>query len=318
MAMHCLAVERATRIRHVGLCHGVQGTARNLRMIVAMLDEPADVINRHFDRPFGHPKRNEEWAEWLRLGQDPDLTYTCAGINHMAFYLSLRSGTEDLYPRLWKVFDCPHMLRFDPVRFALFRRLGYFMTETSGHMAEYVPYFLKDADEINAHALRVSSYLQTCREQDAAYTELREQVRNDRGIVDTPYTASHEYAARIVNAVTTNTPFVFNGNVHNQGGALISNLPGDACVEVPCTATREGIRPGAVGELPPQCAALIRPNVSVQDLAVRGILDGSRDNIRQAVMMDPNTASQVSLTTIDELVDAMFDAHADRLPDNLK
>ena len=99
---------------------------------------------------------------------------------------------------------------------------------------------------------------------------------------------------------------------------MIGNLPGDSCVEVPCVADGSGIEPTAVGELPPQCAALIRPNVSVQDLAVRGIIDGDRERIRQAVMMDPNTASQVSLEQIDALVDAMFDAHAQFLPPNLR
>jgi alpha-galactosidase len=128
---------------------------------------------------------------------------------------------------------------------------------------------------------------------------------------------SVEYASRIINALATGKPFVFNGNVHNRGGALISNLPGDACVEVPCVVDRQGIQPVSVGELPPQCAALIRPNISVQDLAVRGILEGDRTRIRQAVMMDPNTASQISLSTMDKMLDAMFEAHASRLPDGM-
>jgi alpha-galactosidase len=120
-----------------------------------------------------------------------------------------------------------------------------------------------------------------------------------------------------MNAIVTGRPFVFNGNVHNRGGALIGNLPGDSCVEVPCVASRTGIAPVAVGELPPACAALIRTNINVQDLAVRGILEERRDLIYQAAMLDPNTGSTLTLPAIRKLCDAMFAAHAKRLPRGL-
>jgi alpha-galactosidase len=318
MAMHCLAVERATAIRHVGLCHGVQGTAQTMRMLTEMLREPPAAIARHFARPWGDATRDAEWKNWMERGLDPDLSYTCAGINHMAFFLRFESKGRDLYPLLRRAFGLPHVLRIDPVRFELFRRLGYFMTETSGHTAEYVPYFMKDPKEIEARHIWVNSYVHTCKDQDQAYRALRRTVRAGRPILEPGFRLSKEYASKIVNAVVTGRPFVFNGNVHNRGGALISNLPGDSCVEVPCVADRQGVRPTAVGELPPQCAALIRPNVSVQDLTVRGILEGRRDRILQAVMMDPNTASQISLPQLDKLVDAMFRAHAKRLPKGLR
>jgi alpha-galactosidase len=318
MAMHCLAVERATRIKHVGLCHGVVNTALTMRMITAMASEKPAVIWRHFKRPWGDPEREREWKEWIRLGEDPDLSYTCAGINHMAFFLRFESKGRDLYPLLRKAMDIPHLYRFDRVRFDLMRRLGYFMTETAGHTAEYTPYFLKSDAEVARCFLRVSGYLQTCRDQDAAYRVLRREVKAGQNMAGMPYKPSREYCSRIINGLVTGQPYVFNGNVHNQGGALISNLPGDCCVEVPCTADRQGVRPTMVGELPPACAALICTNVNVQDLCVRGILEGNRRYIHQAIMLDPNTASVLTLAEIDRLVEAMFTAHAKRLPKNLR
>lgn len=317
MAMHCLAVERASRIASVGLCHGVQGTARTMRMLVGMLDYPAAAIARHFRRPWGDATRIREWQEWMRIGEDPELSYLCAGINHMAFFLRFESGGRDLYPALWKAFDIPHMLRMDPVRFELFRWLGYFMTETSDHSSEYTPYFLKDEAEARARHVRVKGYVGAVEELEVAYRALRRDLEAGRSVIAAPYAPTHEYASRILNAIVTGRPFVFNGNVHNRGGALISNLPGDACVEVPCVASRMGIAPTAVGELPPACAALIRTNINVQDLAVRGILQESRELIYQAAMMDPNTASTLTLPKIRELCDAMFKAHAGRLPKGL-
>ncbi len=314
MAMHCLAVERATHVRHVGLCHGVRNTARTMRLIIAMMREPAETLRRHFRRRYGSPERAREWQEWWQRAADPDLAYTCAGINHMAFFLRFESKGRDLYPLLRKAISVPHVRRLDLVRFELFERLGYFMTETSGHTAEYLPYFLRSAAETKRLFLRPGLYLDTCRRQEREYRALRAMVRAGRDIVTIPYEPSVEDAARIINAIVTGRPWHFNGNVHNAGGALISNLPGDCCVEVPCVAGRRDIRPAVVGDLPPQCAALIRTNVNVQDLAVRGIMEGERRYIHQAVMLDPNTASSLTLPQMDRLIDAMFRAHAARLP----
>jgi len=318
MAMHCLAVERTTKVRHVGLCHGVQNTAQTMRLIIAMAQEPAAAVRRHFQRPWNSPERVREWQAWLKKSFDPGLSYTCAGINHMGFFLRFRSKGRDLYPLLWKAMDIPHIWRFDPVRFELFKRFGYFMTETSGHMAEYVPYFLKNEREIRRCCLRPAVYLETCRRQDKEYCNLRRLMKSGQPIVPMPYEPSVEYAARIINASVENVPYVFNGNVHNEGGRWLPNLPGDCCVEVPCVVDKKGPRPLAPIDLPPQCAALIRTNVNVQDLAVRGILEGDRRYIHQAIMLDPNTASSLTLPEIDRVVEAMFKAHAKRLPRNLR
>jgi len=147
MAMHVLAVSRVSPIRVVGLCHGVVNTARTLRMLVALKDLPEAEAAAHFERPWNDPERIAEWARWWALGDDPALSYTCAGINHMAAFLRFESGGEDLYPAVRSLVDHPVLHRFEPVRFELMRWLGYFMTETSGHSAEYVPYFLKDPAE---------------------------------------------------------------------------------------------------------------------------------------------------------------------------
>ncbi len=319
MAMHCLAVERATKIRHVGLCHGVQNTAQSMRMYVAMLrDSSPEEIRRHFERPFNSPERNNEWATWCAKGDDPELNYTCAGINHMAFFLDFNSGKKDLYPDLKRALKIPHIHRLDPVRFELFSRLGYFMTETSGHISEYLPYFLKDKSEIGKNYLVPLSYIDTCRCLDKEYIRLRKSILDGRPVVSEPYKPSKEFASRIIDAAVTGRAFVFNGNVHNQGGLLISNLPGDCCVEVPCVSDRQGIRPVAVGELPPQCAALIRTNINVQDLAVRGILEEDPAHIRHAAMLDPNTSSQLSLSQIDRLLEDLFKAHSKLLPKTFK
>ncbi len=319
MAMHCLAVERATKIKHVGLCHGVQNTAQSMRMYTAMLEDSSpEEIQRHFERPYNSPERNREWASWCAKGDDPELNYTCAGINHMAFFLNFKSGRRDLYPDLLKAKDISHIHRLDPVRFELFSRLGYFMTETSGHTAEYLPYFLKSKSEIEKHFIVPLSYIDTCRLLDKEYVELRKSILAGNAVVPEPYQPSKEYASRIINSAVTGKPFIFNGNVHNRGGALISNLPGDCCVEVPCVSDCQGIRPLTVGELPPQCAALIRTNVNVQDLAVRGIIEENAEHIRHAAMLDPNTASQLSLKQIDVLLEEMFKKHSILLPEKLR
>ena len=319
MAMHCLAIQRVSPIRAVGLCHGVRNTAKTMRMLVAMVETATpDEIATHFARPWNDATRNREWRDWMAMGNDPALSYTCAGINHMAFFLRFESGGKDLYPELKRALDIPHMLRMDPVRFELYRWLGFFMTETSGHTAEYTPYFLKSEEEIANRFLRVIDYINTCKDLDAEYRALRDRIHAGEQMISMPYTLSVEYASGIINGIVTDKPYLFNGNVHNRGGALISNLPGDCCVEVPCVADRAGYTPTYIGDLPPQCAALIRTNVNVQDLAVRGIVEGKKEYIYQAAMLDPNTSSTLTLPKIKELVDAMFVAHAHRLPPALQ
>jgi alpha-galactosidase len=267
MAMLCWAAARASSIRTVGLCHSVQGTARELAS---------------------------------DLGIPPaELEYRCAGINHLAFYLELRHRGRDVYPDLRVHRDIPDWNR---VRYEVLQHFGYFCTESSEHLAEYVPWFIKSSqpglvDEFN---VPLDEYLRRCEEQLAR--PVPEELTVER---------SDEYAARIIHAHRTGTPFRFNGNVMNDG--LIDNLPG-CCVEVPCVADTSGITPERVGRLPLQLAALMRTNVNVQELVVEAALTGSREHVYHAAMLDPHTAAELSLGQIRDLVDALLEAHGELVP----
>jgi alpha-galactosidase len=272
MAMVCWAVARATTIRSVGLCHSVQGTARDL---AADLSIPAQ-----------------------------ELEYRCAGINHLAFYLELRHRGRDLYPELRAKRDVPDWNR---VRYEVLRHFGYFCTESSEHLAEYVPWFIKSArpeliDEFN---VPLDEYPRRCEAQIAEWEELASSP--DELLVE----RSDEYGAHIVHALETGEEFAFNGNVMND--RLIDNLP-PCCVEVPCIADRTGITPQPVGAIPPQLAALMRTNVNVQELTVEAALTGKREHVYQAAMLDPHTGAELSLGEIRELVDALLEAHGDLVP----
>jgi alpha-galactosidase len=262
MAMLCWAVACATPIRSVGLCHSVQGTARDL---AADLNVPAD-----------------------------ELEYVCAGINHLAFYLDLRHRGRDLYPELRAKTDIPEWNR---VRYEVLRHFGYFCTESSEHLAEYVPWFIKSSrpELIEEFNIPLDEYLRRCEEQLAR--PVPDELRIER---------SDEYGAGIIHALETGTPLTFNGNVTNEG--LIDNLP-YCCVEVPCVADSSGITPQPVGELPPQLAALIRTNVNVQELTVEAALTGNREHAYHAAMLDPHTAAELSLGQIHDLVDELLAVH---------
>ncbi len=308
MAMNMLALQRGSKIRCLGLCHGVQYTARTLRTYVDLLDRatPEAEINAFMDEVARCNWRyGEPWTSWVERAEDPDLRFLCVGINHMAFVLHFASGARDLYPAIREVARRPALRRLDSVRFELFDRLGYFMTETAAHTAEYVPWIMRHDAELARLEITPDLYLHTCRLQAAELRELAETLRRGQPLV-TRRKVSNLHVSRIMNAIVTGVPHVFNGNIHNADGALVSNLPGDCCVEVPCVADRLGIRPAYHGALPPQCAALIQANVSVQDLAVRGIMEGRPDLLRCAVMMDPNTAATLTLPEIDRLCERMF------------
>ncbi len=261
MAILCWAVARASPIRTVGLCHSVQGTARDLA---------AD------------------------LGVDR-LDYRCAGINHLAFYLELSHRGCDVYPELRAKRDIPDCNR---VRYEVLLHFGYFCTESSEHLAEYVPWFIKSArpELVEEFNVPLDEYLRRCEEQltRPVPTELAAE-------------RSDEYGAHIIHALETGEPFRFNGNVMNDG--LIENLPA-CCVEVPCVADSRGITPEPIGALPPQLAGLIRTNVNVQELTVEAALTGRRDHVYHAAMLDPHTAAELSLREIHELVDQLLEAHS--------
>jgi alpha-galactosidase len=275
MAMICWALARSTPIRSVGLCHSVQGTARELAADVGV---PAD-----------------------------ELEYVCAGINHLAFYLELRHRGRDLYPVLRSKADVPDWNR---VRYEVLRHFGYFCTESSEHLAEYVPWFIKRArpELIEQFNVPLDEYPRRCEAQIAEWEGLRHSLEDGAPV---SVSRSDEYGAGIIHALETGEPFHFNGNVMNDG--LIDNLP-YCCVEVPCIADAGGITPQPVGALPPQLAALMQTNVNVQALTVEAALTSNREHVYHAAMLDPHTGAELSLAEIHRLVDLLLEAHGELVP----
>ena len=281
MAINTWAISRASAIKTVGLCHSVQGTAMQLATDVSV---PYNAIN-----------------------------YLCAGINHMAFYLRLEHNGEDLYPQLFKVIEEGRVPDWNRVRYEMLKRLGYFVTESSEHFSEYVPWFIKRdrPDLITRFNVPLDEYIRRCEDQIAGWEAMRVEFEDrSRAITVTP---SKEYGSLIIHSLETGTPRVIYGNVMNDG--LIDNLPGECCVEVPCLVDRNGIQPTRIGKLPPHLAALIQTNINVQGLTVEAALTRQRHYIYQAAMLDPHTGAELDLDQIWALVDELIAAHGDWLPD---
>jgi alpha-galactosidase len=279
MAMNCRAVNLASRIRTVGLCHSVQGTAFELS---------------------------------LDLGIDyREIDYLAAGINHMAFYLRFERDGEDLYPRLRALADSGQIPEDNRVRYEMLRHIGYFVTESSEHFAEYVPWFIKGdrPDLIERFNIPLDEYPRRCVAQIEHWDSERGRLENDPAIDVRP---SGEYAATIIRSIETGKPRTIYGNVANNG--LIDDLPSGCTVEVPCLVDGNGVQPTRVGALPPQIAALIRTNVNVQELAVQAALTGRIEHVYHAAMLDPHTAAELDLDQIHRLVDELILAHGDWIP----
>ncbi|SDG17774.1 alpha-glucosidase/alpha-galactosidase [Pelagibacterium luteolum] len=293
MAINTWAItEKFPAIRLVGLCHSVQGTAFELA--------------RDLDIPYA------------------SLRYKAAGINHMAFYLHFEQRQPDgshknLYPDLlagYRAGNIPKPSHWNPrcpnkVRYDMMTRLGYFVTESSEHFAEYVPWFIKSGREdlIEKYGIPLDEYPKRCVEQIERWTEQAEHYRKAETI---EVEESHEYASSIVNAVWTGEPAVIYGNVRNNGA--ITSLPDACAVEVPCLVDANGIQPTHIGELPPQLTALMRTNINVQELTVHALITENREHIYHAAMMDPHTATELDLDQIWSLVDDLIAAHGDMLP----
>ncbi|QQR39879.1 alpha-glucosidase/alpha-galactosidase [Devosia rhizoryzae] len=292
MAINTWAIaEKYPTIRQVGLCHSVQGTAHELALDLGIPYE--------------------------------DIRYRSAGINHMAFFLQFEhrqpdGSYKDLYPELHRAYRegrapkpgwnprCPNKVRYE-----MMTRLGYFVTESSEHFAEYTPYFIKDGrdDLIDKYGIPLDEYPKRCIEQSAAWKKTSEAYKKADKI---EVKQSKEYASSIVNSVWTGEPSVIYGNLRNNGA--ITSLPPNAAVEVPCLVDDNGIQPTQIGDLPPQLTALMRTNINVQELTVRALIDENREHIYHAAMMDPHTAAELDLDQIWNLVDDLIAAHGDWLP----
>jgi alpha-galactosidase len=286
MAMLCRAIQRQSFIRLTGLCHSVQGTA-------AML------------------------SEWIGAPYD-EISYTCTGINHLAWYTRFEWKGKDAYPLIREAVEKPEIYNKEIVRNEMFRHLGYYVTESSGHNSEYNWWFRKRPDLIEkycthgtnwnpgVHAFTLKRYQtreETWKKEIQEWLDKETPISLERG---------SEYAAYIINAWMGGEIFQFNGNVPNTG--LITNLPQDACVEVPVFVDRAGFHPVHVGPLPPQCAALDQINVMSEEMAVEAALTGDTTMLFRAVAYDPLTAAVLSLAEIKDMVNEMLEQNREHLP----
>jgi alpha-galactosidase len=235
-----------------------------------------------------------------------------AGINHVAFYLTFERNGEDLYPLIRRVYDEGRVPEWNRVRYEMFNRLGYFVTESSEHFSEYVPWYIKrDRDDnIEKYNIPLDEYIRRCEEQIAGWEKLRDELEAADSSVE--ITRSLEYGSGIIHSIETDTPRVVYGNVQNDG--LIDNLPQGCCVEVPCLVDKNGVQATKIGDLPPQLAALMQTSINVQSLTVEAAITCKREHIYHAAMLDPHTAAELDLDQIWSLVDDMIDAHGDWLP----
>ncbi len=275
MAMLCWAMNDATSIQNVGLCHSVQGTSEQLTRY----------IGAEFD----------EMAFWV------------AGINHMSWFLRFEKNGEDAYPLLRQAMEDPEIFKKDPVRFEIFRYFDSFVTESSTHMSEYVPYFRQREEVMEAlHLDFHEPNLAPATRWDKADSPLLRQASGEETI---DLKGSHEYASHIIHSSVTGVPFKFNGNVANTG--LITNLPEGCCVEVPCLVEKTGVHPCVVGDLPGPLAALNRSNIAVQQLVVEAILERDRRKVFHAMALDPLTAAVCTLAEIEAMFEEMMTAEAE-------
>jgi alpha-galactosidase len=301
MAMNCWLLNRLG-IDTVGLCHSVQGTSR--------------MLARHLDVPY------------------EEVRFLAAGINHQAWFTEFRRGDEDLYPRLREVMRRRHLSRRDAsglaadhgehrdadhvasvyeggierVRTEIMAAFGYIHTESSHHASEYLPYFRKNPELVVDFIPRRWDYYEICAAHDESgrTSELLAHLKEE-------LTPSVEYGALIVASMETGQPRVIYGNVDNRN--LIPNLPANCCVEVPCLVDANGLQPTSVGPLPPQCAAVNRTNINVQQLAVDAVLSETREHVYHAVMLDPLTGALLTLEQIRAMVDELIEAEQEWLPE---
>ncbi len=289
MAINTWAIsEQFPTLKHVGLCHSVQNTV-------------------------------EELAHDLDLPKD-EFRYKVAGVNHVAFFLKLEHQGRDLYPALRQGYasgqipKAPLLMPRCPnkVRYEVMDHLGYFCTESSEHLAEYVPWFIKDGREdlVEQFSIPLDEYPTRCVEQVANWKQQAKTLTDGR---DIEVTRSHEFAADLMNAIVTDTPYVAYGNLPNTG--QIPQLPLGAAVETPCLVDSSGVQPSVVTNIPPQLVALMRTQINVQELTVRALVDQNPEYIYHAAMMDPHTAAELDLRQIRNLVTDLLTAHSDWLPD---
>jgi alpha-galactosidase len=281
MAMLCWLVYAGTPTKNVvGLCHSVQFTKEQLCEIVGVPEEEVTILS--------------------------------AGVNHQAFFLRFERDGESLYPELDAAIARDPELR-RRVRFAVYERFGYFPTESSEHLAEYVPWIMHHDDELDRYRVPVDEYVRRSEANLVEFATVRDALeRGER--LDVPQ--SNEYASLIIHSMETGVPRVIYGNVRND--ALLPGLTAGACVEVPCLVDGTGLHPVVVGDYPPECAALNRTYLNVCELTVRAVLEGRRELVYHAARLDPNASASLRLDEIDALCDELFAAHGELIPAQLR
>ncbi|MGW9527566.1 alpha-galactosidase [Paenibacillus terrae] len=317
---------------------GIGGIFRNLRTIPVMLDFAADVREvcpdawfLNYTNPMAvltnvmnvyggvrtvglcHSVQAciPELFKSLELEQE-GVKAKIAGINHMAWLLEVSKDGEDLYPEIKKRAAAKQQEKHhDMVRFEMMLKFGYYITESSEHNAEYHPYFIKRAypELIERFNIPLDEYPRRCVSQIERWETMRGELLGNQ---DLRHERSNEYASYILEAIETDRPFTIGGNVMNTG--LITNLPKEACVEVPCLVNRNGVTPTFVGDLPPQCAALNRTNINTQLLTIEAAVTGKKEHIYHAAMLDPHTSAELSMDEIVSLCDELIAAHGEWLP----
>jgi len=286
MAMLCRAMQRTSDVKVSGLCHSVQGTARML-------------------------------ARWLGAEMDR-ITYVCAGINHQAWYVRFELDGQDAYPLIRKAMRRKKVYQHELVRNEMFKALGYYVTESSGHNSEYNWWFRKRPDLIETYCIHSTGwnpgeYAYILKEYTRRETSWKKEVRQwFKDGAPMSLERGHEYAASIINACMGGQPFEFNGNVPNTG--LITNLPPEVCVEVPVVANRRGFNAIHVGALPIQCAALNNVSIACEEMAVEAALTGDPTLVYQSICYDPLTAAVLSLAEIKSMVRDMLRKNRRHLP----
>ena len=288
MPMLCRAMQRESFIRLSGLCHSVQGTSEML-------------------------------AEWIGVPHK-EMIYTCAGINHMAWYTKLEHKGKNLYPKLREIVENNKKIyNEEMVRNEMFLAMDYYVSESSGHNSEYNPWFRKRKDLIEKYCTHGTGWnpgehayiLKEYERRNLSWRkEIQEWIAKDNPI---ELERGHEYAAYIINAYLGGDIYRFNGNVPNTG--LITNLPEDSCVEVPVLVSRKRIEPIHVGDLPAQCALLTSLTAQIENMVVDASFVGDKRAVCQAIMHDPLTAAKLSLREIESMVNDMFEKNKDYLPD---
>ena len=289
MAMLTGYLQTYTNVKTIGLCHSVQ-------VCIPQLFKALDM-------------------ETLV----PETKWDIAGINHQAWLLKVEDGKgKDLYPEIKKravAFlrgETSYDADWDRVRYEMMLRFGYYITESSEHFSEYTPWFIKEKypELIERYNIPLDEYPRRCIKQINDWKKMREELVTNQQLT---HEKSREFASFIINAMENDIPYRVHGNVMNNG--LITNLPHNACVEVPCLVDRAGIHPCYVGELPEQCAAINRTNINVQLLTIKAAKTRKKEDVYMAAMMDPHTASELSMDDIRSMCDEMFEAHKDWMPE---